>query len=68
MCFPSPKTPEVVKRDPQAEADMAAAEAQAKANSETATRRVTRRQSALSTGAGLNTASALGAGKTTLGG
>jgi len=68
MCFSSPKTPEVVKRDPQAEADTAAAEAQAKANSETATRRVTRRQSALSTGAGLNTTSALGAGKTTLGG
>ncbi len=68
MCFSSPKTPEVVRRDPQAEADAAAAEAQAKANAETATRRVTRRQSAMSTGAGMNNASAIGAGKATLGG
>lgn len=67
MCFSSPSVPAVVKTDPKKEAEEAAAEAQAKANAETATRRNARRTSALSTGAGLN-ASALGAGKATLGG
>lgn len=62
--------PEVVKVDPKVEADKNDAEATIKANAEAAARRTTRRNSALSTGAGLgNTASsALSAGKTTLGG
>jgi hypothetical protein len=68
MCLPSPRTPQVVKTDSVADADKTAAEAQAKANAETATRRTARRKSALSTGAGLAPASALGAGKATLGG
>jgi hypothetical protein len=68
MCFPKPDTPQVIRTDPVAEAEKAAAEAQSKANAETATRRVSKRTSALSTGAGLAPASALGAGKTTLGG
>jgi hypothetical protein len=67
MCFPKPDVPPVVRTDPKAEADATAAEAQAKANAETAARRNAKRQSALSTGAGL-AASAIGAGKTTLGG
>jgi hypothetical protein len=68
LISPKMATPNVVKSDPLADADKTAAEAQAKANAETATRRTTRRMSALSTGAGLAPASALGAGKTTLGG
>jgi hypothetical protein len=69
MCFADPpKTPPIIRNDPVADAAKAAAEAQATANAETATRRTTRRMSALSTGAGLAPASALGAGKTTLGG
>jgi hypothetical protein len=70
MCFGSPKTPEVVKTDPKAEAATAAADAAALANADKATRRVTRRKSALATGAGsaVEAATALGAGKTTLGG
>jgi hypothetical protein len=62
MCFSS-KTPEVVRTDPKAEAEKAAAEAAAKANSEAAARRNSRRSSALATGAGETVA-----GKTTLGG
>jgi hypothetical protein len=68
MCYNNPSTPQVVKTDPVAEAAKAAAEAQATANAETATRRTTRRVSALSTGAGIAPASAMGAGKATLGG
>jgi hypothetical protein len=66
----TPAVPEVVKVDPKVEADKADAEATVKANAEAAARRTTRRNSALSTGAGLgNVAStALSAGKTTLGG
>lgn len=71
MCF-KPKTPDVVRIDPKAEAEKAAAEAAVAANADAANRRTTRRMSALSTGAGLGsvpaTGSALGYGKTTLGG
>lgn len=66
--FGSPKTPEVVKTDPKADADKAAAEAAATANAEAAARRTSRRNSGLATGAGAEPATALGAGKTTLGG
>ena len=66
MCF-KPKTPEVVRVDPKAEAEKASAEAQVAANADAASRRTSRRASALSTGAGLGR-SALGYGKTTLGG
>lgn len=57
--------PAPAREDPQVAADKAAADAASKANAESAARRVTRRASALSTGAG-NT-SALSYGKTTLG-
>lgn len=70
MCF-KPKTPEVVRVDPKAEAEKAAAEAAVAANADAAQRRTSRRASALSTGAGLGASSpgsALGYGKTTLGG
>lgn len=67
MCG-SPKVPQVVQVDPKVEADKAAAEAAAKANADAAARRTSRRSSSLSTGAGAEPASALGAGKTTLGG
>lgn len=52
MCF---KTPQVVQRNPEAEAATAAAEAQAKANALTIATRSRRRATALETGAG-NTA------------
>lgn len=60
--------PEVVKVDPKVEADKIEADATAKTNTEIAARRVARRGSALSTGAGLASSSALSAGKQTLGG
>jgi hypothetical protein len=49
MCgiFSSPKTPKVVQRDPQAEADAAANKAAQKANSETAARRRRQQESSL---------------------
>lgn len=52
-----PDTPDVVQRDPKAEAEQAAREAAIKANAETATRRRRRRESSLlATGArGLTT-------------
>lgn len=66
MCGSKPKAPEpVVREDPQLAADRAAAEAAARANAERAARGVTRRRSALSTGA--SETSALSYGKTTLG-
>lgn len=66
MCGGGTKAPAVVAQpDPRKAADDAAAEAASKANADAAARRTTRRQSALSTGAG-NT-SALTYGKTTLG-
>ena len=61
MCGGS--TPQVVRTDPKAEAEKAAAEAMAKANAESAARRTSRRSSALATGAGEAVAA-----KTTLGG
>jgi len=65
---PAAVVPEVVKPvDPQIAADTAAAEAAAKANAESAQRTVQRRKSALSTGAGMQSASALSSGKATLG-
>lgn len=60
--------PEVVKVDPKVEAEKIDADATAKTNTEIAARRVARRGSALSTGAGLAPSSALSAGKKTLGG
>ncbi|RQO38623.1 hypothetical protein DBR37_01640 [Herminiimonas sp. KBW02] len=57
------KQPEVVRTDPKAEADAAAAEAAQKANQSTAARKRVQQASALSTGAG----TALSYGKTTLG-
>ncbi len=51
MCF-TPKPPKVVERDPAADAEKAAAEAQQKANAETALARQRKRRSALETGAG----------------
>lgn len=65
MCGGGGGTPEVVKVDPKAEADKAAAEAAQKANQSTAQRRRVQQQSALATGAGA--ASALTYGKQTLG-
>jgi hypothetical protein len=75
MCFgkstpaPAPAPiPEVVKPvDPQVAADTTAAEAAAKANADGAQRTVQRRKSALATGAGMKSASALSSGKATLG-
>lgn len=67
MCMSSPKTPEVVKVDPEKEAADAAAKAAAAANADAAARRSTRRNSALSTGAGMADTSQQLAGKTTLG-
>lgn len=68
MCF---KTPQVVQRNPEAEAATAAADAQAKANALTIATRQRRRASALETGAGnsaLGGTTALGAyNKPTLG-
>ena len=60
MCGGS--APPVVRTDPKAEAEKAAAEATAKANADAAARRTSRRTSALATGAGAE------AVKTTLGG
>lgn len=60
--------PEVIKPvDPQIAADKAAAEAAAKANAEGAQRTIARRKSALATGAGMQSSSALSTGKATLG-
>ena len=64
MCF---KAPKVVERDPAADAEKAAAEAQQKANAETALARQRKRRSALDTGAGASTALAQN-GRRTLGG
>lgn len=50
MCF---KAPKVVQRDPAADAEKAAAEAQQQANAETALARQRKRRSALETGAGV---------------
>ncbi len=63
MCF-TPKPPKVVERDPAADAEKAAAEAQQKANAETALARQRKRRSALETGAG----TALATGQRKLGG
>lgn len=62
--------PEVVKVDPKVEAQKIEADATAKTNTEVAARRVARRGSALSTGAGLtsSSSSALSVGKQKLGG
>lgn len=63
MCGGGGGTPAVVKTDPKAEADLAAAEAAQKANTNNAARKRVRQASALSTGAG----TALSYGKETLG-
>ena len=49
MCGSKPKPPQVVQRDPVADAAKAANEAQAKANAETATRRKAMRKNSLFT-------------------
>lgn len=67
MCFSKPKTPEVVQIDPKAQAEKASADAQVAANAQMAQRKASQRRSALATGAGIG-ASALGYGKSTLGG
>lgn len=64
----APPPPAVVQPvDPQVAADAAAAEATAKANTEGAARNIARRKSALATGAGMQSSSALSSGKATLG-
>jgi hypothetical protein len=64
----APPIPDVVRPiDPQIAADKAAAEAAAKANAEGASRTIQRRKSALATGAGMESSSALSSGKATLG-
>lgn len=69
LAIPAPAPiPEVIKPvDPQIAADKAAAEGAAKANVEGAQRTIARRKSALATGAGMQSSSALSAGKATLG-
>lgn len=71
MCFSKPKTPEVVQaapaENPKVQAEKASADAQVSSNAQLAQRKSSLRRSALSTGAGLGT-SALGYGKSTLGG
>jgi hypothetical protein len=56
MCF---KAPSVVQRDPAIDASKAGAEAQQKANAETALLRQRRRRSALEAGLGSSAGSAL---------
>lgn len=68
MCSSKPKTPDVVTRDPVAEAQKAAALAAQKANKETAAVRRRRQGQSMDTNGGTGYGTALeGAGKANLG-
>lgn len=68
MCSSSPKTPDVVTRDPVADANKAAAMAAKKANKETAAVRRRQQGQSMETNGGTGYGTALeGAGKKSLG-